>query len=206
MVKLIIFDFCGTLARPREADWDEFFLRLADFSIRITANEQAQKLINNLPDLLENSESWEQFTNRFIVKSGVTVEREERERLQSYLEKKLGFKLYDDVVDILNLPQKKAILTLSPRLLVASLPQMETFEIFTPKEAQAAKPDKNAFLKVLEKFQIDSSEALMVGDSVENDIMPARKLGIKAVLLDRSGLAQGAGDKISSLKEIKKFL
>ena len=207
MIRLIIFDFSGTLARAANPNWEEFFAKLRDFSIRIEGLEQEQRFLGMLPEIIDSASGWEDFTNRLVVKAGATVEREERERLQDYLERKLSFKLYDDVVDVLNLPQKKAILTTSSKFMVSGLSGLRDFEIFTPKERDVAKPELKAFLAVLEKLQVDPEETVMVGDSIDNDILPAKAIGIKAVLMDRLGNAQKADcDRISSFKELKKFL
>jgi len=207
MIRLIIFDFSGTLARAANPNWEEFFAKLRDFSIRIEGLEQEQRFLGMLPEIIDSASGWEDFTNRLVVKAGATVEREERERLQDYLERKLSFKLYDDVVDVLNLPQKKAILTTSSKFMVSGLSGLRDFEIFTPKERDVAKPELKAFLAVLEKLQVDPEETVMVGDSIDNDILPAKAIGIKAVLMDRLGNEQKADcDRISSFKELKKFL
>lgn len=207
MIRLIIFDFAGTLARQASPDWDEFFLKLRGFSIRIDTPEQRQRFLGALPEIIDNASGWEDLTNRLVVKAGATIEREERERLQDYLERKLSFKLYDDVVDVLNLPQKKAILTATSKFMVASLSGLRDFEIFTPKDCGVAKPELKAFLCVLEKMQVDPEEVVMVGDSIERDILPAEAIGIKAVFIDRAGIAGKTDcDKIVSFKELKKFL
>lgn len=207
MIRLIIFDFDGTLARRASPDWDGFFAKLRDFSIRVDGPEQTQRFLGALPEIVDSVASWEDFTNRLVVKAGATVEREERERLQDYLEKKLSFKLYDDVVEVLNLPQKKAILTATEKFLAASMTGLKGFEIFTAKETGADKPELKAFLAVLGKMKVDPEETVMVGDNIERDILPARAIGIKAVLIDRDGKAGNVDcDKISSLKELKKFL
>jgi HAD superfamily hydrolase (TIGR01509 family) len=207
MIRLIIFDFAGTLARQAQPDWEEFFAKLRDFSIRVDAPEQRQRFLRTLPEIADSASSWEDFTNRLVVKAGATIEREERERLQDYLERKLGFKLFDDVVEVLALPQKKAILTQAGRFMVAGISGLRDFEIFTPKDTKSSKPDLKAFLAVLEKMQVDPEEAVMVGDSIERDILPAQAIGIKAILIDRAGSAGKSDcDRISSLKELKKFL
>ena len=207
MIRLIIFDFSGTLARTPQPNWEEFFAKLRDFSIRIEGSEQEQRFRGMLPEITDSASSWEDLTNRLVVKAGATVEREERERLQDYLERKLSFKLYDDVVDVLNLPQKKAILTIASKFLVSGLSGLRDFEIFTPKDCGVAKPELKSFLFVLEKLQVDPEETVMVGDNIDNDILPAKAIGIKAVLMDRLGnMPQADCDRISSFKELKKFL
>jgi len=107
------------------------------------------------------------------------------------------------------LPQDKAILTLSGKFALAGIPGLSRFEIFSPDVLGLQKPDPEAFLAVLEKMQADPEETVMVGDSLENDILPALSLGIKPILLDRENKTKEAVPpiiKIKTLKELKKYL
>jgi len=45
------------------------------------------------------------------------------------------------------------------------------------------KPDPRAFLHACEALAVDPAECIMVGDRIDNDIAPARLLGMAAVLL-----------------------
>jgi putative hydrolase of the HAD superfamily len=53
------------------------------------------------------------------------------------------------------------------------------------EEIGFSKPAAQAFHKVIERFSIPASEALMVGDSPELDYDAALQAGLMAVLLDR---------------------
>lgn len=55
-------------------------------------------------------------------------------------------------------------------------------------EAGCAKPDPRIFTLALEKAGCDLSDAVMVGDRLDNDIIPAKKLGMKTVWV-RQGFA-----------------
>ena len=55
-------------------------------------------------------------------------------------------------------------------------------------EAGCAKPDPRIFNLALEKAGCDPSDAVMVGDRLDNDIIPAKKLGMKTVWV-RQGFA-----------------
>jgi 5'-nucleotidase len=46
-----------------------------------------------------------------------------------------------------------------------------------------AKPDLAFFRIALEKARIDPPEGLMVGDRLDNDVVPARRVGMRAVLI-----------------------
>jgi putative hydrolase of the HAD superfamily len=72
----------------------------------------------------------------------------------------------------------------------------------TSAEAGAPKPDPAIFGLALELAGCDASEALHVGDTVEEDVAGARAAGIRPLLIDRDGRN---GD-ISSLEEIDQHL
>ena len=55
-------------------------------------------------------------------------------------------------------------------------------------EAGCAKPDLRIFTMALDKAGCEPSEAVMVGDRLDNDIIPAKKLGMKTVWV-RQGYA-----------------
>jgi FMN phosphatase YigB (HAD superfamily) len=56
---------------------------------------------------------------------------------------------------------------------------------------------------------VEAKEAVMVGDSLAHDIEGARRLGMRGILVARSGLSQGAPPDvpvIQSLRELKGLL
>jgi len=73
-------------------------------------------------------------------------------------------------------------------------------------EAGARKPDPAIFGPALELAGVEASEALHVGDTLEEDVAGARAAGIRVLLIDRDG-GDGDGDgEISSLTEIDEHL
>jgi len=208
MIKLLIFDFCGTLAGCGMADYGRIADKLRDFNLAVS-DDDISKLGAALSGFLVESNNWDDLTNKTIQKLGIVLEKDRREQLALFLEKRLSGKLYDDARDVLDLPQKKAILTLSNKFAVSGISQLRHFEVFSPEITGAKKPDLKAFLAVLEKMAVNPDEAVMVGDNLENDILPAKAIGIKAILIDRENkikVKDGEIIKISSLKELKKYL
>lgn len=220
MIRLTIFDFSGTLAYYDTAGYREVFEKLRDFNLPVKEEKTARDLESKLGEYFSESESWEELANKVIQKLGIVLEADRRESLQVLIERKLGWKLFGDAEDILSLPQDKAILTMCGKFVVDSIPELRHFSVFTPKISGAAnpasangygvaKPDLEAFLAVLAKMKADPEETVMVGDSLENDILPAMAIGMKAILLDREGnmkVDDPAITKIKSLKELKRFL
>jgi HAD superfamily hydrolase (TIGR01662 family) len=61
------------------------------------------------------------------------------------------------------------------------------------------KPHPSIFEEGLRRMAVQASEAVMVGDSVRHDIEGARRLGMRGILVARSGLSQ-------SLRELRNLL
>ena len=60
--------------------------------------------------------------------------------------------------------------------------------VMASAEAGCAKPDPRIFSMALQKANCEPAEAIMVGDRLDNDIIPAKKLGMKTVWV-RQGYA-----------------
>jgi len=208
MIRLVIFDFSGTLAYCGREQYRQVLDKLGDFNLPVD-REKIAKLEESLRELFSEAVSWEDFTNKVIQKLGIVLEKDRREELAVFLEKKLSCKLFGDAQDVLELPQKKAILTLSSKFVIDSIPELRHFEVFSPDINGVKKPDLKAFLAVLEKMKVDPEEVVMVGDGLKNDILPAIAIGIKAILIDRENkikLDDPSIIKITSLKELKRYL
>jgi putative hydrolase of the HAD superfamily len=67
------------------------------------------------------------------------------------------------------------------------------------------KSDKNYYKDILDKFDVNPEDALIVGDSIESDMDTARASGIKSILIDR-GNRREYPQKIISLEELKDHL
>ena len=70
------------------------------------------------------------------------------------------------------------------------------FDIITASaEIGYAKPDKEIFEKAFELAGCTAEESIMVGDRLDNDIIPAKSLGMKTVWL-KNGLAKYQSPKL----------
>ena len=61
------------------------------------------------------------------------------------------------------------------------------------------KPHRSIFESALRSLDAAPDEAAMVGDNVADDIVGARALGMRAILVDREGLHVGEPDRIDTL-------
>ena len=62
-------------------------------------------------------------------------------------------------------------------------------------EEGVAKPDPEIFRRALERAGCEPDEAVMIGDRLDNDIIPAAKLGMKTVWVRRGGIGLHESEK-----------
>jgi putative hydrolase of the HAD superfamily len=119
-----------------------------------------------------------------IVAAGIVAYRKVRERmLLPYL----------DVIPTLNKLRRKgvklAIVTDAPRIeawiRLAAMGIQDKFKaVITYDDSKQKKPSLKPFKLALKKLKVKSSEVIVVGDSISRDIVPAKRLGAKAVLTE----------------------
>jgi HAD superfamily hydrolase (TIGR01509 family) len=206
--KLIIFDLVGTLVFPRlKKSREELFAFYKSLGINLKTKEEIENFRKIFSKAMKTSENWEELGEKIINSVFKKEDKERAKRLSEFLKENLNYQLFEDIKEILNLPFKKAILTDASHFLFFHLNLEKYFQIFTPKETKFSKPDKRAFLKVLEFFKVDPKEAMMVGDDIERDLVPAKNLGMKTILVDRKNeFEKSPFRKINSLKELKEIL
>lgn len=145
-----------------------------------------------------------------IVAAGIVAYRKEREGL---------LVSYPDVVPTLKALRKKgirlAIVTDAPRIeawiRLASMRIGGMFDcVVTFDDSGVKKPNPRPFRLALKKLKIRRTEdALVVGDSIERDILPAKKLGMRAALVKYSGTERDTGladFKIRKFKDLLKII
>jgi REG-2-like HAD superfamily hydrolase len=70
-----------------------------------------------------------------------------------------------------------------------------------------AKPDRRIYRRALELAGVEPRRVVHVGDSMENDVLPATEVGITAVLLDRRDRLAGRHEpRITSLSQLPDLL
>jgi putative hydrolase of the HAD superfamily len=76
-------------------------------------------------------------------------------------------------------------------------------DIWVSSAVGHAKPDPRIFQAALRKHGLAPAEAMHVGDSEENDVQGASNVGLKAILVDRSGQHTSPSlSRVSALDEI----
>ncbi|MEM4259738.1 MAG: HAD family hydrolase [Candidatus Woesearchaeota archaeon] len=81
------------------------------------------------------------------------------------------------------------------------------FDVIIPSfSVGIMKPNPKIFELMVNKLGINKKDIVMVGDSLEDDIRGAENIGIRGILIDRKNKHPKYKKRITSLKELKKFL
>jgi putative hydrolase of the HAD superfamily len=64
------------------------------------------------------------------------------------------------------------------------------------------KPHETIFRALLRRLGVEPGEAVMVGDTVDEDVEGARAVGMRAVLLDREGRYPDVDGRLGDLREL----
>ena len=207
-LKLIIFDLFGTLVFSVEKlKREDFFAFYQKLGIELKTEKDIKLFTSLFAQLMTQSAGWQDFSQKLLEKVIQKTDQEIVNKLTNFFKENIVYQLYDDAKEIIELSYQKAILTSAAPFLFSNLGLEKYFEIFTPRETKFLKPDPRAFLVVLNKLKVKPEEVLMVGDEVERDLIPAQKLGMKAILIDRRDKVENTPvKKINSLDELKQIL
>lgn len=210
MVKAILFDFWGTLAE--QGIWSpvkqvknilQIEIPFSEYIIRMEQVLMGQ----SFPSL---KEAFEELGREFNLE----IEPEKKEELIGLWNKSwMLAQPYPETEEVLKELKEKYRLVLISNTDCFSLPQvLDKFElrglfekIFLSYEIGAIKTDKIFLQRVLASLNLRPEDCLLVGDSIQSDIMPARRAGLKAVLVDRKN-NRDYHPKIKTLKDLSQFL
>jgi HAD superfamily hydrolase (TIGR01549 family) len=218
--RLILFDLDDTLA-PAESIYD-----LALSNIGIAPKDPLylsarQKVKEKLPPLAPVARSRFLYLKAYLELNHSYTAQKNLELADAY-ERNVAEKMAEQW-KILKRPQlfhklknagfHLAVLTnetcrMQTRKLAAMEDQDHFFELLlTSEERGFEKPEQKLFSEVLSHFKISASEALMVGDSFENDIRPCIEMKIPCIqTLEFKDSTQRHSQTIDKLDQILDFL
>ncbi len=202
-IKFISFDVDGTLVTPLFADtiWLEVLPELVAKYYNISIKEAKDKLYSNYDEIGPKRLEWYNI-DYWINKYGLKINA--KELLSKY---KHLVTLYPEVIEVLEelvKNYKLIIISNSSRLFleITTEPIKNYFShIFSTVSDFYSIKDSWVYLEICKNLSILPSEMIHIGDSYELDYINARKAGIIAFHLDRSGKLC-SHNTISNLKEL----
>jgi putative hydrolase of the HAD superfamily len=231
MIKAVFFDFYNTLAThhpPREEAWVD---ACRELGIEIEAkalfnslpaadmhwrNEDSRSPIDKRP-LDEKIDFYAGYATMILHGAGIEISRDTALQLLTKIRQhKWEFKAYDDSLPVLkDLKKRGLILGLISNVVqdmestYSELGLQQYLDIkVTSSEVGCDKPRPEIFMAALEKAKVKPEESIFVGDQYYLDIVGARGVGIKAVLIDRNDYSPDITDcpRIRSLIEITQYI
>jgi HAD superfamily hydrolase (TIGR01662 family) len=201
-LRAVLFDVDFTLAKPGPELMPEGYVRCAerhglalDPSRYDDARDAAFVDLKRHPELDHDEEIWVAFTERIVLGMGGSepASRQVAVELTSRWQQHENFELYEDTIPVLA-ELRGAGLRLG--LVSNSARDVHEFAVHHALDVDAGlssfqhgktKPHESIFRAVLEMLEVDPGDAVMVGDTVEDDINGALAIGMRAVLVDRHG-------------------
>jgi putative hydrolase of the HAD superfamily len=216
VLRAVVFDVDFTLARPGPDLGPDGYRELGrrhgldlDPARYEEARAAAFAEVKRHPELDHDEEIWVLFTERIIRGMGgegdtyaAAVEMESR------WAQSVQFELYDDALPVLELLRKRGLLI---GLLSNSSRDLGEFVVHHNLRADAVltshahgktKPHESIFRAMLGLLDVAPGEAVMVGDTIDDDVEGARAVGMQAVLLDREGRYPDVDGRLDDLREL----
>ena len=196
----VLFDVDFTLCRPGPELSAERYARVAarhgtelDPARYDDAREAAALNLKRHPELLHDDTIWHRFTEEIFVGMGGPEEiaSECATEIEQGWEVSENFELFEDVLPVLE-ELRRAELRLG--LVSNGIRDLHEFVVHHKLDVDAVvgsrlhgyvKPHPTIFQAALEQLGIAPGDAVMVGDSLEEDVEGARALGMRAILIDR---------------------
>jgi putative hydrolase of the HAD superfamily len=217
MLRAVLFDVDFTLARPGPELGPEGYVRAGErhgLLLEPTCYEAARDAalvdLRRHPEFEHDDEIWFRFTERIVRGMGGDADAayDCAVEITRAWERHENFQLYDDVPGTLAALRSAG---LHIGLVSNSARDVREFARHHGLDVDAGissfhhgrtKPHESIFRAVLELIGVEPAEALMVGDTIADDIEGALAVGMRAILLDRKGVNPDFDPRIESLNEL----
>ena len=216
-LRAVLFDVDFTLARPGPELGPEGYVRAGErhgLTLDPARYEEARDAalvdLRRHPELEHDDEIWFRFTERIVRGMGGDADSAYAcaVEITRGWERHENFDLYDDVLDTIAALRSAG---LRIGLVSNSARDVREFARHHGLDVDAGissfhhghtKPHASIFRAVLELLEVEPTEAVMVGDTIADDIEGARALGMRAILLDRDRLRPEFEPRIEGLQEL----
>ena len=220
-VRAVLFDVDFTLAKPGPELMPDGYVRCgAQFGLSLDGSRYDEARLVALaelrrhPELDHDEEIWIAFTERIVLGMGGTpgASRAVAEELTARWQRHENFELYEDTLPVLGELHAAGFRI---GLVSNSARDVGEFAAHHALEVDAGlssfhhgktKPHASIFRAVLDRLEVEPAAAVMVGDTVEDDIDGALAVGMRAVLVDRHGLGPRYDPCIDDLRALPQLL
>jgi putative hydrolase of the HAD superfamily len=212
--RAVLFDVDFTLCRPGPELSPGRYARIAerhgvslDVSRYDGAREAAALNLKRHPELLHDDTIWHRFTEEIFVRMGgpERIASECATEIERGWEVSENFELYEDALPVLE-ELRAADLRLG--LVSNGIRDLNEFVAHHKLDVDAivgsrahgyVKPHPTIFQSALQQLGVEPVDAVMVGDSLEEDVEGARALGMRAILIDRDDRHPEVEERLTDL-------
>ena len=199
-LKAVLFDVDFTLVRPGPELGPEGYRKLGERHGLVldparydAAREGAVTSLKRHPELEHDEEIWVAFTERIVRGMGGDADAAYAcavEMTEAWMQAH-HFELYEDALPVLEELRgsglRLGLVSNTGRDLDAFVAhhRLDVDAALSSRAHGKTKPDASIFRAVLERLGVEPADAAMVGDSIEDDVEGALRIGMQAFLLDR---------------------
>ena len=212
--RAVLFDVDFTLCRPGPELSAERYARIAarhgitlDVGRYEGARESAALNLKRHPELLHDDTIWHRFTAEIFVGMGGPDELASdcATEIEQGWEVSENFELFEDALPVL---EELRAAGLGIGLVSNGIRDLTEFvahhrldvdAIVDSRRHGRVKPHPTIFQAALELLGVDAADAVMVGDSLEEDVEGARALGLRASLIDREDRHPEVEERLTDL-------
>ena len=212
--RAVLFDVDFTLCRPGPELSPERYARIAarygvslDIARYDDARESAVLNLKRHPELMHDESIWHHFTEEIFVRMGgpELLADECATEIEGAWGVSENFELYEDVLPVLDELRRShlgiAVVSNGIRDLTEFVThhRLHVDAIVDSRSHGRVKPHPTIFQSALERLHVDAGDAVMVGDSIVEDIEGARALGMRAILIDREDRHMEIEERLTDL-------
>jgi putative hydrolase of the HAD superfamily len=216
-LRAVLFDVDFTIAKPGPDLGPEGYQRLGRrFGLELDptrygeARARAVEALERHPELDHDEEVWVLFTEQIIRGMGGDSDRtyECAVEMTRAWEHAHNFQIFEDVLPALtelrNRGLKLALVSNTGRDLDVFVTHhgLDVDAVVTSGVHGKTKPHPTIFMAALERLDVSPADAVMVGDSVEDDVDGARAVGMRGLLLDRENRYPELAEKLTDLRAL----
>ena len=213
-VRAVLFDVDFTLCRPGPELSPERYARIAarhgvtvDVARYDEAREAAALNLKRHPELLHDDSIWHRFTEEIFIGMGgpTTIASECATEIEQGWEVSENFELFEDALPVLEELRGArlgiGLVSNGIRDLTAFVAHhcLDVDAIVDSRTHGRVKPHPTIFQVALERLGVEPADAVMVGDSLEEDVEGARALGMRAILIDRDDRHPDVEERLTDL-------
>ena len=213
-LRAVLFDVDFTLCRPGPELSAERYARIAarhgvtlDVERYETAREAAALNLKRHPELLHDDTVWHRFTAEIFVGMGGPEELASdcATEIERGWEVSENFELFEDALPVLDELRHArlgiGLVSNGIRDLTEFVAhhRLDVDAIVDSRTHGRVKPHPTIFQAALDLLAVDPADAVMVGDSLEEDVEGARALGLRAILIDREDRHPEVDERLADL-------